>query len=200
MAVMHDYLCPNGHIFERYTDTSKRKPWRRKCLECGRMADHATLPPTVSRNAQRFTPTVLYQNAEGAVINPGRAVELPKPEHDKLLAQGYSVVRLDTSRKYATAMRRYATHLEQRYETKRAREIAMRRAFHDEQRRRYEPTLRSLQPRQRELALQAFAKLQRGGSDDYKTLRPNVFISSFENDSNSCKWNDRETGFRDRRE
>jgi hypothetical protein len=200
MAVAHDFICANGHIYERLVDTAKPKPWRRKCPECGKIGEFTILPPHVSRNALRFTPTLLYMNADGKVINPGRAAELPEPEHDKLLAQGYEVKRLTNSREYAAAMKRYAAFLERNYESKRAIDTTARRAFHDEQRRRYEPTLQKLPPRQRELALQAFAKLQRGTSDDYKTLRPNVWLSAWEQDSNNCKWDDRDTAWKARRE
>lgn len=218
MPVAHNFECPSGHVFERTVQAAYPIP-AQKCPKCHKKAERVFLTPRQQRMARGFEPSVMFVNSDGHVVNPGRAnlAGIPKKELNRLQKQGYKKVVIENFRQYESFCSEVSSKLrdqmqEAEYNKKQAYEQAFKQNI--EQLRNgftmQEPILNSygevvgtrdvkipplaeMHPMIREMAEIA---IQRNSNYQERSINPNVFINSFENDRVSYK--DQDTGWRRR--
>lgn len=127
--IRHDYECTKGHIFESTVDSTQlSKKIRCTFKGCRALSAIVYLSPRQRRQAQNFSPTLLFQHPlTGEVIVPGRndKSHLPKKYLTKLAKDGFQEVNITSFREYETFRKeqgskekekaQYYQHLEQQH-------------------------------------------------------------------------------------
>lgn len=101
MAVLHDFECSKGHIFEAMVEP-QNKTLRCRFKGCRSLAERVFLPPHVSRMARGFEPSLIYRNAKGELWVPGRGDETKLPPRAKrlLAKRGFKKIEITNFREY----------------------------------------------------------------------------------------------------
>lgn len=212
----YDFECSAGHVFEVDLPSSKaNSKLRCKYKNCKKLSVKVWLSPRASRQAKAFEPTLLYINAAGDVINPGRnnPDHLPKRLRDRLSKQGYKQIEITTFRQYEQ-VRKQITKVDrikaEKY-TSLEQEVydhAIKQAV-DDLRRGGEvefpnpdgssrivkiPPLEKMHPQARQFAEYAIKQVL---DHKFTPNNPNPYIESFENDNLSYR--DADTEWHQRR-
>lgn len=215
---LHNLECSSGHIFEHFISLAELKNYKIKCkskFNCKSFAKIVYLSPRQSRNALAFEPSLLFVNSNGDVIAPGRnnTKHLPKKYLNDIKSKGYKEVKIETFRQYEQFRREQtlkakAQHLEQSYHEKEAindilqnniNEVLYTGYYHtrNDGSKVFIPPIDKLDNSEaKKLAQRAVDECRSLMNKNEENFDPNIHIDSFENDN--PKWNDKETGFRDR--
>jgi hypothetical protein len=206
MPILHDFKCPNGHVFERMVEwNTERIP----CPECyakisaggGRVymdpteyAEIVFLPHSErSENANHFEPVLVFKKRDGTFIFPGRSNErTPK---------GCERVEL----KNIAQVRRFEREENQRLKNIHQESMGRRGANYEaekkERREQLKAILGKMSPRVRKLA--EFAMKQSDEKESYSSRASrydaNFRIDAFSNDrSNRSEFRDSDTDWKKR--
>jgi len=225
--ILHNFECTSGHIFEAMIEAEAiKEPIQCRFkgeIPCEAPAEVVYLSPRKASNALRFEPTLLYKNANGEVIAPGRSnpEHLPKEYRDRLAKQGFKPLQINNFRQYESFIReqrsranddreRFISEAQDKYDKELNSQIeAFKRgdilrmpvvradgSIDYEAEKTLQVSLDSLSPRMRELAEYSIERAKQYRIRD-RVREANPHIEAFERDGTS--YCDVDTNWRNRR-
>jgi hypothetical protein len=194
--ILHDFKCPNGHVFEKMVEWNVESVLCPECQWKVVFAERVFLPrPERPENANRFNPVVVFRKPNGEYRFPGRA--------DERTPRGCVRVEL----KDIQAVRRFEREENQRLKTVHEASMARRGANYEAEKKERREILKSvlskMSPRARKFAEFAMQQSDQRESFSHRAAQydANFRIDAFSNDaSNRSDFIDKDTGWRKKRE